>query len=238
MNAVICDDNPIFTKHLSAAISDCCAKRDRVCECRFCNSAAELLSMDLSSVQALFLDIDMPGQNGLEAARVLRKSYPEMIIVFVTGFIEYAPDGYDVNAFRYLLKPELQTRLPKCLDDIWEKLYETEESIRVKLSDHSEKLRLRDILFLEGTTYKHVLIHTLVSPQEPLRCIGSLADYEENLRDKGFLRIQKSFLVNMAHLEDIRNYRAILDCGPSLRVSRTNYADICERFVLWEGQRL
>lgn len=238
MNIMLCDDNPVFLQQLYSAIEQHCAIRDWTCGCKCFQHPKDILAEDLSSVQVVFLDIDMPDTNGLEVARQLRSKYTDLIIVFVTGFIEYAPAGYDVNAFRYLLKPEFEKKLPRCLDDIWEKLYVSQDSIRMQQLDHAIKVRLKDILYIEGTPQRHILLHTLTSPSEPLECLGTLSEYESKLVGKGFLRIQKSFLANMWHIEDIRSYVAILDNGEELRVSRANYAKICEEYILWEGQHL
>lgn len=238
MNIVSCDDSPEFLKELHAAIEQHCAMKDWAFHCQAFQRPEELLAADLSAVQTLFLDIDMPGINGLETAHRLRERYPELIIVFVTGFIEYAPAGYDVDAFRYLLKSDFEARLPRCLEDIWDKLYVRQESIRLTQAGRSVKMRLKDILYIEGTPQRHVLVHSIAHPGTPLECLGMLADYEEKLSGKGFLRIQKSFLVNMCHIDDIRSYSAILDNGEELKVSRRNYASICKQFLLWEGQNL
>lgn len=238
MNIVLCDDSPAFLQEFHSAIEQYCAKKDWMFRCAVFQRPEELLAADLSAVQALFLDIDMPGLNGLETARKLRQRYPELILVFVTGFIEYAPAGYDVNAFRYLLKSDFETKLPRCLEDIWEKLYVSQESIRLPQAGHSLKLRLKDILYIEGTPQRHVLVHSLAHPTGPLECLGILSDYEKKLAGKGFLRIQKSFLVNMWHIERLHNYTATLDNGEELRTSRGNYSRICDTFLLWEGQNL
>ena len=238
MNIAICDDNPVFVDHLHDAIMNHCALKDWACNCTFFRNPKDLLDAEFSHIQVLFLDIDMPEINGLTVARKLRKQHPDLLIVFVTGFIEYAPAGYDVDAFRYLLKSELRYRLPKCLNDMWERLYVTNESIRIQLLDSVIMVRIKDILYIEGTPQRHVLLHAVTSPTTALECIGSLASFETMLQNKGFLRIQRSFLTNMWHISDIRGYYALLDNGEKLRVSRSNYTRICEHFILWEGQHL
>lgn len=237
MNFALCDDNPASLKLLRQLLLDNCARRDWECKTTLYTQANVLLTADLSKIQVVFLDIDMPEINGLEVARQLRRKSSDILIVFVTGFIEYAPAGYDVDAFRYLLKSDLSKALPRCLGAIWEKLYLSQDSIQIRQLDHSIWVQLRDILYFEGTPRRHVFLHT-GSSSEPLECIGKLSDYETQLADKGFLRIQKSFLVNAWHINDIRNYMAILDNGKSLKVSTSNYSKVREQYLLWEGQRL
>ena len=176
--------------------------------------------------------------SSIDLARRLRKRYPDLVIVFVTAYIEYAPAGYHVEAFRYLLKSRLQTELPPCLDAVWDELFESQDSIQIQLADRTTmRLRIRDILYLEGTPYRHILLHTTTTPNA-LECIGKLTDYEQHMASKGFIRIQKSYLVNMFYITDIRNYNAFLRNGQSLRVSQKFYADIQRHYVLWKGQQL
>ena len=237
MSFALCDDNPASLELLHRLLLDTCARKDWACKTALYTDANAFLRENLSDVQVVFLDIDMPEISGLEAARQLRAKNPDILVVFVTGFIEYAPAGYDVEAFRYLLKSNLEKSLPQCLDAVWEKLYVSQESIRVQHLDRLTRVQLKDILYFEGTPHRHVLLHTLSSP-EAQECMGKLSAYESELAGNGFLRIQKSFLVNMRHISEIRNYMAILDNGESLKVSTVNYAKVREQYLLWEGQRL
>lgn len=107
---VILDDELEFSKILDKKIKEYCARKDLLYDCQIFSSSKNLLEDDLSSIQVAFLDIDMPEINGLDVAKVLHQRYPEMILVFVTSFIKYAPSGYKVNAFRYLLKTQLDAR--------------------------------------------------------------------------------------------------------------------------------
>lgn len=236
MKFALCDDNNAFLNQLNESIIQYCAYKDWTCTVSRFTSPEALLNADLSSLQALFLDIDMPRINGLEVAKQLRNSYPDLIIVFVTGFIKFAPAGYRVNAFRYLLKNELTTELPLCLEEIWEKLFVLQDSIPIQQPDQTVHTRLVDILYFEGTPLRRVLLHTTQTQNPVQECIGKLSDYEAQLASKGFLRIQKSYLVNMFHIVKIKSYKATLDTGEVLTVSEQNYTQICQKFILWKGQ--
>ena len=100
MNIAICDDLPQFTRELRSKVEDICAKRDWPLDCLIFTSSKSILSANLGGTQVVFLDIDMPDLNGLEVAKTLRSKYPNIVLVFVTAFIEYAPVGYCVSAFR------------------------------------------------------------------------------------------------------------------------------------------
>lgn len=237
MNVVICDDEKYFTDALAQQIRDYAALNDFKLEIQTFHSAKALLSSDMSDCDALFLDIDMTEITGLEAARIIRMNYPDLILVFITGWIEYAPAGYRVNAFRYLLKKNLSEELPVCLDEIRAKMFENEAMVTVQTRERTLEIAIKNILYVEGTSHRSVYLH-LVHKQEAIECVGKLADYEALLSGSGFLRLQKSYLANMEHIVKIRNYIATLRDGTELKVSERQYAGVKKQFLMWKGRIL
>lgn len=205
-----------------------------VVRCSF--AAASSLVASSSSIQVAFLDIDMPEINGLDVAKVLHQRYPEMILVFVTSFIKYAPSGYKVNAFRYLLKTQLDEELSDCMDDLQEKLYDNNRTIQIRQRDRILPLAIKNILYFEGTSQRRVQVFLLNG--ETIECLGKLEDYDNFLSDQGFIRLQKSFLVNMHYIDKIASYSAQLRNSTTIRVSEKNYKEICRKFLLWKGTNL
>ena len=238
MRIAVCDDNVAFLDILIREISRWSAILDLDNEYLKFKSPKALLEYDLSSVQVLFLDIEMPQYTGLEVAQKIRENNPDIILIFVTSWLQYAPAGYRVNAFRYLLKTKLSEELPICLDEIRQKICESNQSIILQQRDSSIEVLLKDILYFEGTSYRSVLLYRASDPGKPCECTGKLADYEARLKDQSFLRIQKSYLVNMAHIDRIKNHMAILRNGSSLKVSEKNYTAVCRQFLLWRGTKL
>lgn len=238
MKIAVCDDNPIFTEYLIKELRHCSAILDLENQYECFYSSKSLLNSDLSSVHVLFLDIEMPNCNGLDAARLIRENNPDIILVFVTSWLQYAPAGYKVNAFRYLLKSNLVKELPQCLLEICQQICDSKQSILLKQKESTSEVLVKDILYFEGTPYRSVLLHTVSQPNKPIECSGKLADYEARLSDQGFLRIQKSFLVNMAHIDRIKNKTAYLRYGQQLRVSEKNYSSVCSQYLIWRGQKL
>ena len=233
MNIALCDDNPTFLKLFHQKIQTSAAKFDWICEYRFYHNSHQLLDADLSTTDILFLDIDMPEINGIAAGRILRDQYPDLIIVYVTGYVQYARDGYSVAAFRYLLKDSLDEELTDCLKDIQQKLYAQQKSITIRGVEYIRQTRLQDILYLEGTSQRHVIVHTR---QWDAECLGRLSDYENELHNQGFLRIQRSFLVNMLHIDLIKNYQVHLSNGKKLKVPERSYANITSQYLMWRGR--
>lgn len=237
MNIAICDDERNFAKMLKDYISEYAALHDFTNHVELYFSPTQLLQADLSKYDIVFLDIEMPGIDGIETARRLRQQYDELFLVFITGWIEYAPDGYRVNAFRYLLKKSLPEDLWLCLDEIQEKLFENTECISLRSKEREVEIPLKNIIYFEGTRQKNVLVY-LKHESTPLECYGKISEMDELLQEKGFLRIQKSFLVNMAYIEKIRNYKARLRNGTELKVSERQYQSVNQQYLIWRGHML
>lgn len=237
MKIAICDDVPEFANELKGKVEEICAKNDWPLEYAIFTSPRIMLAEDLSSYQVVFLDIDMPEINGLEAAKELRTRYPDVILVFVTAFIEYAPAGYHVEAFRYLLKQQIEGDLPHVMSDINHRLRESTDTISVELKSGSTLIPLKKIMYLEGTPNRMVLFHVDYD-SSPIEAIGKLTDYEQRLDGKGFLRLQKSFIANMSQISKISSYQVTLRNGVTLKASEKYYKQVHASFLQWKGQYL
>lgn len=238
MNFVVCDDDPRFAEGFARRVRDLCAEHNRECFCQ-CVDGQALLQMDFSTIDALFLDIEMPGINGLDIASQLRFKYENLILVFVTGFIEYAPSGYKVQAFRYLLKSKIDQELPECLQDIHQKFHADRELISFKTPEGEICVRLSSIVYLEGTHRRCTLAHLYqMDESNYIKCTGTLSSYESQMDSKGFLKIQRSYLVNMRYIEKISNYKVFLKTKEILTMSRLRFNENRQKLLLWKAEHL
>ena len=102
MRILICDDEQKLIDLELSILQEYC--RSTNIAATFFTFTDSLSAGNIGEFDIAFLDIDMEKLNGIELARKLRSKNPTSIIIFVTNFIQYAPEGYEVNAFRYLLK--------------------------------------------------------------------------------------------------------------------------------------
>ena len=180
-----------------------------------------------------FLDIDFAGKryNGIDIARKLRIFREDAVIVFVTNYIEYAPEGYEVNAFRYVLKSDIREKLPQYLPEVLEQLRNEKQTLRIQISGEVIDIPLSEIRYIESEKHT-VIVHTL---RKDYTYYSSLAALEEQLELKGFLRIHKSYLVNMNYLKRYQSQGAVLIDGTCLRVSEKSYAAQKKKYLFWKG---
>ena len=114
MHILICDDDAIFAARVETLVRDFFARRGLQVECTVCHSGEETLARrDLDLYQVALLDVDLDTMNGISLGKQLRQCSPEICLVYVSAYLEFAPEGYTVNAFRYILKRDLDCQLPR-----------------------------------------------------------------------------------------------------------------------------
>lgn len=172
----------------------------------------------------LFLDILMPELDGLSLARELREFDKDMLIIFITGKIEFMQTGYEVRAFRYLLKEQIETGLPKIWQDIRKELLDRADAYLTYEFDRKiYRCSCRDVLYLESNL-RRVILHTI---NETAAWYGKLDDLAAKY--PMFVRIHKSYLVNRRHIRSISAGTVVLSNGDILPISR-KYANLLEGF--------
>jgi len=168
-----------------------------------CNNALKALEiLNSRDVDLLFLDIKMPKISGLDFLKMLHRP-PKTIIT--TAYREYALDGYDLDIVDYLLKPVTFERFFKAVErylrstnkGLQEVLPTTaEQFIQIKSANKYFKLNVQDILYVESLK-DYIKVHT---KQRPIIAKYKIGDIDKELTSKGFLRIHRSFIVNIKNI--------------------------------------
>lgn len=170
---------------------------------------------------AVFLDIAMPGLSGLDLAAVLARFRVAPSVVFVTAHAEHAVEAFDLNAVDYLLKPVREERLREAVRRVSDggASAPVDDTIAVELAGVTRLVARSDVRFVEAQG-DYSRLHTAAGSHLVRLPISSL---EERWRDAGFLRIHRSLLVALRHVEEIHEddgHVAVLVGGRELQVSR------------------
>lgn len=238
LSILICDDDISVIDTMKKIIEEVLREEDKKAKIYTFTDAASVSDQILSICDIALLDVDFYGAsyNGMDIARRLRSLRSDTIIIFVTNFIEYAPEGYEVQAFRYVLKRDLQTDLKAIIPLALKQL--NQESLPIQVNGEIIKVPLDDILYLEVQQHNVTVVTRKLTPdrkQKEYCFYATLSDLEERLAPLGFLRIHKSYLVNMKHLKKFQCREATLDNGMTLRVGEKSYAENKQKFLLWKG---
>lgn len=239
IRVMICDDAPLFGEKMREAVSEILKKYGLKPRVHVFAEKDEIGYDIMRTCDIAFLDIDFNNKEytGIDIARELRKFRSDTIIIFVTNFIEYAPEGYEVQAFRYLLKENISSKLEFTLNAALKSLKAEQATFKIQINGEIIDLPLKDILYIESE--QHLLKISLKDKDKTVKqysFYSSLSKIEEKLENRGFLRIHRSYLVNMAHIKKFNCHGAILSDGTSLSVSEKNYAELKKKYLLWRGR--
>ena len=167
---------------------------------RIFSRADEFLANYTVDYDIVFFDIQMPGQDGMSAAKELRKSDKNVIIIFVTNMSQYAINGYEVNATDFMVKPLVYEHFATKLERITSyALNRTDVVLAVRTAEGMVSLSSSDIMYVE--IMKHELIyHTTAGDYFSY---GSLSKVEEILKTVRFVRCNSCYLVNPRYVESV-----------------------------------
>lgn len=198
MRILICDDEQKLIDLELSILQEYC--RSTNIAATFFTFTDSLSAGNIGEFDIAFLDIDMEKLNGIELARKLRSKNPTSIIIFVTNFIQYAPEGYEVNAFRYLLKSDIPYKLIPYFVNSLQEVIDSRQTVTFSISGESIDVQTKNILYLESD--KHIIVmHLINDARTEYRFYGNMAVLSDKLQNLGFLRIHKSYLVNMEYIE-------------------------------------
>lgn len=164
----------------------------------------------------VFMDIELPGMDGMEAAGRLRQIDRKVTLIFVTNMAGFAVKGYEVDAADYVVKPVHYGDFELKLKRVIARHKEADEAILVVRQGGYLRLRLREIRYVEVRGHK-LIFHT---QDGEVSGSGTLLETEEKLKDKGFLRCNKCYLVNQKHIAAVEGYALIMSGGEELQISR------------------
>ncbi len=207
------DDEPLALKQLASYLSKV-PFFELVCSCQSAMEAMRVVGEQ--EVDVLFIDINMPDLNGLEFVRSLQNP---PLVVFTTAYQEYAVEGYKVDAIDYLLKPFGMGDILRAADKV-KRQYDLLHAVSLSPVDEDDALFLKteykvvrilitDIIYIEGMS-EYLRIH-LLGQSKPVVVLLSMKKMEERLMGRDFMRIHKSYIINLHHIAEINKNRVILD---------------------------
>ena len=237
LRVLVVDDEAPALEELTWLLS----QDDRVGSIRRASSGAEALRvLDGEPVDVVFCDIKMPGLDGLDLARVLARFSQRPQVVFVTAYDRHAIDAFDLRATDYVMKPVRAERLSEAVRRVVEAATTNappepapkadDETIAVELGGVTRFVQRSQVRYVEAHG-DYARLHT-ASSSHLVRI--PLTTLEERWADAGFVRIHRSTLVALPHVDEIRvdGGRCAVRLGDRvLQVSRRHTKDLRDRLV-------
>lgn len=219
IHVALCDDDPHFLKQLRQATAQWFTERQIIFSAIEFSSAKHLLdSVKETSYDVFFLDIEMPEVDGMQLAKLIRETLPDSIIVFLTSHDEFAPDGYRVQALRYLSKQTWKKFLSEALDAATAQVEKQGTgSLTVSHYGNIQRIPHRDILYI-----RHIsrYCEIAIKAGETIQDDRGIKKLFEIIGDGRFIFIDRGAFINLDYLQKIENGQAVMTNGHSLPISR------------------
>ena len=218
----VCDDEEREVERIKNEI----LAYGKMCEIDSFYSGEELLSEE-KLYDIIFLDIDMKGIDGIEAARRIRERDKNVKIVYVTSYTDYVNYAFSVHAFAYLLKPVKREELHRQLKEADSYYKERKESkaMRFAVKDGTVVKKPEEIYFMEYKD-RHVYMKTI---DGEYRLIGSMSEMAKRMEAYGFAVPHKSFCVNLYHVKNVKGYDVFMMNGDVVPLSQKKSVEFRER---------
>ena len=236
MYILICDDEPAVARQVEQLARQHLEQRGIPVQCAVCTRGEEVLARtDLAQYQLALLDVDLETMTGIALGRRLKQQNPELVLVYISAYLEFAPEGYTVRAFRYLLKRDMERMLPGCLDAVLAEHSRECRTLPIRQGRCETEVPLDQIYYLESDR-RQINIYGDVARKPICVFYSKLAELPEMLFQNGFLQVNRSDVVNLQHVCSICNYKVELRNGEVLNASRSGYAGIRSAWLEWKGQ--
>lgn len=227
MNIAICDDDRYYTDTVVRYLD---AENTSRLDYEVFHSGEELLrayGKKTRRPDAVFLDMEMGGANGMETADAIKKADEHAIIVFVSSHSNYMQESFKCQPFRFLVKPVKKSDLDKVIEEIEIKLKDRAESIIFSESRTRVRLYCEDIILFESSGH-FVIIHTKNGAYKVRKSLNELTEEVDSLR---FCRVHRAFFVNLGYIKKIGESELMLyGFDRSVPVSRRYKKDLTDAF--------
>lgn len=177
----------------------------------------------------LFLDIQMPRVDGMSCAQLIRQRDPSVILIFVTGMVQYAVQGYRVEALDYLVKPVTPSVLAHSLHRALKRLNKR-RNLTVRAADGLHSLNAEELLYAEAVNHR-VVLHTRGGE---IHCAQTLSSIETQLQGGGFFRCHQGFLVNMRQIRHVEGTELYIE-DKAIPVSKYRRRELMRELAAYWG---
>ena len=233
IKCIAIDDEPLALKKLVAYIKKI-PYLELVAKCQSAIEAQKVIEQQ--QIDAIFLDINMPDLNGLDFAKSMEQNHSRgPIMVFTTAYSEYAIEGYKANAVGYLLKPygfdEFETAAQK-VKDIAEIRQQAMTDVTTQVDDDGTifvksdykivRMNIKNIRYIEAMS--EYLRFCCDDRSKPVIVLLSMKKIEEHLPSNMFMRIHRSYIINLNKICEVKKNHVVIEDDVSLPIG-DNYKD-------------
>ena len=200
---------------------------------------SDLLKYDLQEgkyFDIILSDIEMPDTDGMKLAKEIRGCLPDAILIFVTAYLKYAIDAYELEVFRYIPKSCLDEKLPGALEIAIKRVQsQADKSYLIQTAARIEKILLKQIVYIQKDGKNAMIICTDGSVKSVRK---SLSDVHKELNSKDFVFVERGSIVNIAQIKSIQKEAVLLSNGVRIHASRPRLEELKERMAIYWSEHI
>lgn len=228
LDITICEDDIIQQEKLEKLLFEIGLK-DSINLVKFDSGEALIKSYESGDRYGIILlDMQLDKLDGIQTAEIIRKFDENCLIIIITSIMEYAVEGYSVDAYDFILKPVDKNKFNRVITNAVKEIQvRMNRTYLVQTRNKTMAIRLSEIQFIESNRNR-VIIHT---KKESYVNNEKISSVEEKLRDDGFVRISRYYIVNIYHVKEIDVKELILTTGKELKYSEKYRDNIKKEYV-------
>lgn len=225
----ICDDEEIFLEKIYSIVESNLKKLDFGYHIqKFLCAKALILSNCNENYDIVFLDIDMPETNGIEAAISIKHSNPEIVIIFVTSKDELVYESIKTQPFRFIRKSKLTEEISESIIETFKILESNSYKLTIKVDNNFYKIDAAAITYIESNK-NYVIVNTFNGKQ--FRYKHNISSIEKELEPYGFIRTHSGYLVNQKFIRRIEGNDVIIKNYERIPISRSKKYYVQQKFI-------
>lgn len=232
INIAIVEDEASAAKILQSILDTYASENGVSFRITFFTDAVSFLTNYKKGYDIVFMDVELPMLNGMDAAFKLREFDKQIIIIFVTNMTQFAVRGYEVDALYYIVKPI----------NYQNTAYKLKRALSILSANHGAEVTLRQAnglirLSTQSLMYVEIISHKLVyhTETETHTAYGSLSEVENDLRSHHFFRCNSCYLVNAHYISSISGLMVKLLNGEQLKISHPKKKQFMMDIANWLG---
>ncbi len=230
INIAICDDQKYELDIIVSILDEWSARTKNYISKEIFLDGRTLLNycvMMENQVDIIILDVQMNPMNGIEVAGKIREMNQQVIIIFVTNYMDSIFEGYKVRAFRYILKENMNRELSTAIEDALKELEDDKKYFQYSSKGKTMKIFYSNIMYFESRA-RVIDIHTVRSVEF---FYGKINAIEETLKED-FLRCHQSYIVNLKYIAGLEGNYLLLTTGEKIPISESRKSEV-KRAFLW-----